>query len=177
VFGENRVQEALGKAPVLGPGVVWHLIGHLQRNKARAAAGLFTVVESLDSAELAEELDRRAGEQGRRLRVLVQLNLAAEASKSGVAPGQAPQLIERALRLPHLELAGLMTIPPPPKTPEGSRPWFRRLRELRELWDGDCCSRGTLRELSMGMSADFEVAIEEGATIVRVGSVLFGPRT
>lgn len=176
VFGENRVQEALAKAPIVGPGVSWHLIGHLQRNKAKAAAGLFAVVESLDSVELAEELDRRAGEQGRRLRVLVQVKLSEEATKSGVAPEAAPLLLERAAGLPHLELTGLMTIPPPPRRPEDSRPWFARLRELRERWDGVCCPSGTLRDLSMGMSADFEVAIGEGATIVRIGSVLFGPR-
>lgn len=176
VFGENRVQEALAKAPAAGPDTRWHLVGHLQRNKSRAAAGLFTVVESLDSAELAEALDRHAGELGRRLRVLVQVKLAAEAAKSGVTPEEAPRLIERAANLPYLELAGLMTIPPPPETPDASRPWFARLRELRESWDGHCCPRGTLGQLSMGMSADFEAAVEEGATIVRVGSVLFGPR-
>jgi pyridoxal phosphate enzyme (YggS family) len=176
VFGENRVQEAAAKAAACGPGPAWHLIGHLQRNKARVAAGLFDVVESLDSPALAEELDRRAAELGRRLRVLVQVKLAAEATKSGVAPEAAPALIELAARLPHLELAGLMAIPPPPQTPEDSRPWFARLRVLRGRWDGELCPRGTLRELSMGMSADFEIAVEEGATLVRVGSALFGAR-
>ncbi len=177
IFGENRVQEALGKAEFLGPGLEWHLIGHLQSNKAKAAVRLFTVVESLDSPALALELDRRAGEAGRRLRVLVQVKLAEEATKSGVAQQDAPALIETVARLPNLELAGLMTIPPPPGIPEDSRPWFGRLRGLRDLWDGECCPRGTLRELSMGMSADYEVAIEEGATMVRVGSVIFGGRT
>lgn len=176
VFGENRVQEALGKAAACGPDIAWHLIGHLQRNKAKAAARLFDLVESLDSPALAGELDRRAGEEGRRLRVLVQVKLTEEAGKSGVAQRQAPSLVETVARLPNLELAGLMTIPPPPGNPEDSRPWFARLREMRDLWDGDCCRRGTLRELSMGMSADFEVAIEEGATIVRVGSAVFGAR-
>lgn len=176
-FGENRVQEALGKAAGCGPGIVWHLIGHLQSNKARAAVRLFEVIESLDSPTLARELDRRAGEEGRRLRVLVQVKLAEEATKSGVAPRDAPALIETAARLPHLELAGLMTIPPPPVNAEDSRPWFARLRGMRDLWDGEHCPRGTLRELSMGMSADYEVAVEEGATIVRVGSVIFGGRT
>jgi len=177
VFGENRVQEAGGKAPSCGPGISWHLIGHLQRNKARAAARLFDVVESLDSPGLAKDLDRQAREAGRRLRVLVQVKLADEETKSGVAPKEAPALIEAAAGLSNLELAGLMAIPPPTATPEASRPWFARLRELRDLWDGACCPRGTLRELSMGMSADYEVAIEEGATIVRVGSGIFGSRT
>jgi len=176
VFGENRVQEALGKAEVCGPGISWHLIGHLQRNKARAAARLFDVIESLDSPGLAAELDRRAGDEGRRVRVLVQVKLAEEATKSGIAQQEAPSLIETVARLPNLELAGLMTIPPPPEKPGDSRIWFERLRGMRDRWDGECCPHGTLRELSMGMSADYEVAIEEGATIVRVGSVLFGDR-
>lgn len=176
VFGENRVQEALGKAAASGSGVAWHLIGHLQRNKAKAAVRLFDVVESLDSTGLAAELDRRAGEEGRRLRVLVQVKLAEEATKSGVGHREAPSLIETVTRLPNLELAGLMTIPPPPGKPGDSRPWFARLRRLRDLWDGQCCPRGTLRELSMGMSEDYEIAIEEGATIVRIGSAIFGSR-
>ena len=176
VFGENRVQEAVAKAAACGPGPVWHLIGHLQRNKAKEAARLFDVVESLDSSELAGDLDRRAREAGRRLRVLVQVKLGGEATKSGVVPEAAPALIEAAARLPHLDVAGLMTIPPPSPTPEGSRPWFALLRELRERWDGTCCPRGTLRELSMGMSDDYEVAIDEGATIVRVGTAIFGSR-
>jgi hypothetical protein len=176
VFGENRVQEAVAKAPACGPGVSWHLIGHLQRNKAKPAAGLFDVVESLDSAELAADLDRRAQEAGRRLRVLIQVKLGAEPTKSGVSPEGVPRLIAATMSLPHLELAGLMTIPPPSETPSGSRRWFALLRALRARWDGTCCPRGTLRELSMGMSADYEVAIEEGATIVRVGSAIFGSR-
>lgn len=176
VFGESRVQEAAAKSAVCGPGVAWHLIGHLQRNKAKAAAGLFDVVESLDSPELAAELERRAQEAGRRLRVLVQVKLGDEPTKSGVAPAAAPALIETAARLPHLDLAGLMTIPPLSAAPEDSRRWFALLRGLRESWDGTWCPRGTLRELSMGMSGDYEVATEEGATIVRVGSAIFGSR-
>jgi pyridoxal phosphate enzyme (YggS family) len=176
LFGENRVQEAAAKAPALGPGIEWHLIGHLQGNKAKAAVGLFSVVESLDSPALAAELDRRAGQAGRRLRVLVQVRLGDEPTKSGAPPADAPALVELAAGLPHLELAGLMTIPPPPAVPEDSRRWFAALRELRERWDGAHCPPGTLRELSMGMSADYEVAVEEGATIVRVGSEIFGER-
>ena len=177
VFGENRVQEAVAKAAACGPGAAWHLIGHLQSNKAKQAARLFDVVESLDSPELAAELDRRAREAGRRLRVLVQVKVGDEPTKSGVPPEEAPALIEAASRLPGLEVAGLMAIPPPSAAPEDSRRWFALLRALRERWDGECCPRGTLRELSMGMSDDYEVAVEEGATIVRVGSALFGPRT
>lgn len=176
VFGESRVQEALGKAAVCGPGISWHLIGHLQRNKAGAAARLFDLVESLDSIGLAKDLDRRAAEAGLRLRVLVQVKLAEESAKSGVAPRVAPALIEAAAGLPNLELVGLMAIPPAPRESEDSRSWFARLRGLRDQWDGVCCPRGTLRELSMGMSADYEVAVQEGATIVRVGSTIFGAR-
>ena len=176
VFGENRVQEAQGKAAACGPGIAWHLIGHLQRNKAKTAVRLFDVIESLDSAGLAAELDRRAGEEGRRVRVLVQVKIAEEPTKSGVEQREAPSLIETVARLPNLELVGLMTIPPPPEKAEDSRPWFARLRGLRDRWDGECCPCGTLRELSMGMSGDYEVAVEEGATIVRVGSVIFGAR-
>ena len=176
VFGENRVQEALAKAAACGPGATWHLIGHLQGNKAKPAARLFDVVESLDSPGLAAELDRRAREAGRRLRVLIQVKVGDEPTKSGVPPGEAPALIEAASRLPGLEVAGLMAIPPPSAAAGDSRRWFALLRALRERWDGACCPRGTLRELSMGMSDDYEVAIEEGATIVRVGSALFGPR-
>jgi pyridoxal phosphate enzyme (YggS family) len=176
VFGENRVQEALEKAAACDPGVEWHLVGHLQSNKAKAAARTFALVESVDSAGIARELDRRAGEAGRRLCVLVQVKLAQEATKSGVALPEAPALIEVVAQLPHLELAGLMTIPPPPALAADSRPWFARLRELRDAWDGQRCPRGALRELSMGMSEDYEVAIEEGATLVRVGSAIFGAR-
>lgn len=176
VFGENRVQEAVAKAAACGPGAAWHLIGHLQGNKAKQAARLFDVVESLDSPALAAELDRRAREAGRRLRVLVQVKVGDEPTKSGVPPAEAPALIEATSRLPGLEVAGLMTIPPPSAAPEDSRRWFALLRELRGRWDGACCPRGALRELSMGMSGDYEVAVEEGATIVRVGSALFGPR-
>lgn len=177
VFGENRVQEAVAKAAACGPGAAWHLIGHLQSNKAKQAVRFFDVIESLDSPGLAAELDHRALQSQRRLPVLVQIKVGDEPTKSGVPPEEAPALIEAASRLQGLEVAGLMAIPPPSATPEGSRRWFAQLRSLRERWDGSCCPSGTLRELSMGMSDDYEVAIEEGATIVRVGSALFGART
>jgi pyridoxal phosphate enzyme (YggS family) len=176
VFGENRVQEAREKIAAAGPGLRWHLIGHLQRNKAKAAAGLFACVESVDSADLARELDRHAAALGVRLRVLVQVRLGAEEGKRGVDPAEAPALIETVAGLSALELSGVMAIPPPPVVPEDSRPFFARLRALRDAWEGSCCPRRALPELSMGMSMDFEVAVEEGATIVRVGTALFGER-
>jgi pyridoxal phosphate enzyme (YggS family) len=177
LFGENRVQEARAKIEKLGSAVTWHMIGHLQKNKAKAAAALFDAVQSVDSVELAAALDRRAGEEGRRLEVFIQVKDAEEETKSGIPPEEAPSLIEAIAGLPNLVLRGLMSIPPWPEDPEDSRPYFARLRRLREEWDGSCCPPGTLRDLSMGMTADYEVAVQEGATIVRVGSAIFGSRS
>lgn len=176
LFGENRVQEAKEKAAAFGPEITWHMIGHLQKNKSKAAVETFDALESLDSEDLALLLNRRAGEAGKVMPVFIQVKEAEEAAKGGVRPGDVPRLIERVLSLPSLALGGLMTIPPWPAVPEDSRPFFSRLRELRDEWDGRCCPRGTLRELSMGMTIDFEVAVEEGATVVRVGSAVFGSR-
>ena len=177
LFGENRVQEARVKIEAVGSAVTWHMIGHLQKNKARAAAELFAAVQSVDSVALAAALARRAGEAGRRLEVFIQVKEAEEEAKSGIRPEEAPSLIESIAGFPSLALRGLMSIPPWPEDPEDSRPYFARLRRLREEWDGSCCPPGTLRDLSMGMTADYEVAVEEGATIVRVGSAIFGPRS
>ena len=176
VFGENRVQEAKGKIEALGPGISWHLIGHLQKNKAKTAVEVFDVVEAVDSGDLALLLDRRAGERGKRLPVLLQVMVSPEETKSGLDPAGLPALIEKVLSLPNLDLRGLMAIPPWPERPEDSRPHVARLRDIRDRWDGKCCPAGTLRELSMGMTADFEIAVEEGATLVRVGSAIFGAR-
>lgn len=175
LFGENRVQEALAKIPEVGPGPVWHLIGHLQRNKARHAVGRFELIHGVDSVELARELDRRAAAAGIRQPVLIQLNLAGEATKFGVGEEELGPLLDRIAPLAGLEPRGLMIIPPHVEQAERSRVWYARLRELR-----DEASRRLgrpLPELSMGMSDDFEVAVEEGATLVRVGRALFGPRT
>jgi hypothetical protein len=176
LFGENRVQEAREKVPSFGPPVTWHMIGHLQKNKVKAAVELFDAVESVDSLELARRLDGRAAAARKVMPVLVQVKEAEEAAKSGVSPEGVPGLIKEILSLAGLELKGLMIIPPWPAVPEDSRPYFARLRKLRDEWDGRCCPPGTLGELSMGMTADFEVAVEEGATIVRVGSAVFGGR-
>ena len=167
-LGENRVQEAKAKVAALGRPVPWHLIGHLQTNKVKDALEVFDVIHSLDRLELAAELERRAAARGRTVDALLQVNVAAEASKGGVEPDAVGQALDAIGKLAHVRVRGLMTIPPEVERPDESRPWFRRLRELAE--------RHGLRELSMGMSGDFEAAIEEGATMVRVGTAIFGPR-
>ena len=177
-FGENRVQEWEGKrAGTEGLGATWHLIGHLQSNKAVRAAKLFHSIDSVDDFALAQRLDRARVEAGipGKLRVLIEVRVAPEETKSGVETGEVPELAEKIASLPRLELAGLMCIPPFLEQAEKVRPYFRRLRELR----GDLAKtlRVILPVLSMGMSHDFEAAIEEGATEVRVGTALFGTRT
>jgi pyridoxal phosphate enzyme (YggS family) len=167
-LGENRVQEAREKIEALGRPVPWHLIGSLQTNKAKDAARLFDWIHSVDRLELARELSRRAHGAERTLDVLLQVNLGDEPQKGGVAPAEVKGLREAMAGLPGLRVRGLMAIPPVTESPERTRPYFRRLRELRDELG--------LEHLSMGMSADFEVAIEEGATMVRVGTAIFGPR-
>lgn len=174
-FGENRVQEAEAKIARVSPRPRWHLIGHLQRNKARRAVQLFETIHSLDSEALAAELSRRAAESGKRIPCLVEVNTSGEASKFGVAPDQALTLLEAARPLQGIALEGLMTIGPLQGGPEGARRAFRLLSSLRTR----ARERGLLSEgaeLSMGMSDDFEIAIEEGSTIVRLGTALFGHR-
>lgn len=176
-FGENRVQEGLDKIDqLLGLGLTWHLIGHLQSNKARKAAAAFAWIESVDSVELLKKIDAAAADAGTRLRVLVQVDLAQEASKYGADEAAASDLVKAALDARAIDLRGLMIVPPFPTQPEDSRPWFRRLRELRDRLVADAVPAERLKELSMGMSHDFEVAIEEGATMVRVGTAIFGRR-
>jgi pyridoxal phosphate enzyme (YggS family) len=167
-LGENRVQEARTKIAEVGRPVAWHLIGHLQTNKVKDALELFDVIHSLDRLELARELERRAAARGRVVDALVQVNVAAEASKGGVGADAVGETLDAVGKLAHVRVRGLMTIPPEVARAEDARPWFRRLREVGE--------RHGLRELSMGMSGDFEVAVEEGATMVRVGTAIFGPR-
>jgi pyridoxal phosphate enzyme (YggS family) len=174
VFGESRVQEALGKIPLVGEGARWHLVGHLQRNKARHAVGAFELIHSVDGEPLARELDRRAAAAGIRQSILLQVNLAEEPTKHGVHETEAEALLEVVSGLDHLDLRGLMTIPPWADSAEESRPWLARLRELRDRLRER--SRHGLPELSMGMTDDFEVAVEEGATLVRIGTALFGER-
>jgi len=177
-FGENRVQEAEAKIGTLAglreQGVQWHLLGHLQSNKARKAQGLFDMIESVDSVELARRLARAASEEGRTLRVLMQVDLAGEESKYGVPDADTRSALAEMKGLEGLRVEGLMTLPPYLEA-EDVRPYFRRLRLLRdEALDEGLLAGG---ELSMGMSHDFETAVEEGATLVRVGSAIFGQRT
>ncbi len=174
LFGENRVQEAAAKIPECPGRLQWHLIGHLQSNKAALAARLFDWVHSVDSAKLLETLDRQAGEAGRTLQVLVQVNVSGERSKSGLAPEAVPEVLALGHPLRNVQVCGLMTIPPLAEDPEKARPFFRRLRELRDGWAVELGME--LPELSMGMTHDLEAAIEEGATFVRVGTGIFGSR-
>jgi pyridoxal phosphate enzyme (YggS family) len=176
LFGENYLQEAEGKIPSL-PGASWHFIGKLQGNKVRKAVALFSCIQSVDSPALASEISRRAVESGRVVPVLVEVNLGSEWSKAGVEPEGLPALVGSIAALPGVALAGLMAIPPMAGGPEGSRPHFARLRGLLEAVRRRAGAPEGMTELSMGMSDDFETAIEEGATMVRIGTALFGSRT
>ena len=176
-FGENRVQEASAKLQALADlGATWHLVGHLQSNKARLARELFDWVHSLDSLRLAEKLAQAAASSGTRLPVLIEVNLGEETSKAGVRAAEVAALAEQIAPLETLDLRGLMVIPPFLENPEGVRPYFRQLRALAGEIEKRNLSNVSMRELSMGMSNDFEVAIEEGATMVRVGTAIFGKR-
>jgi pyridoxal phosphate enzyme (YggS family) len=174
LLGESRVQEAVAKQESLARfdelkgKIVWHMIGHLQRNKVKEVLGRFDLIHSVDSLPLAREIDRQSARSGIRQQVLLEVNLAGEKSKHGFAPDDLDAAFGEIKGLPHVRVRGLMVIPPLPERPEDSRPFFRRLRGLGEGLD--------LPELSMGMSGDFEVAVEEGATLVRVGTAIFGER-
>lgn len=176
IIGENYLQEAKAKIAALDLPVSWHFIGHLQTNKAAAAVKLFDLIHSVDRPALAQALDRAAARLGKVQDILLEVNMAGEASKSGVAPEAAAALLHTCMQLPHLRVRGLMTMPPWRPDPEEVRPYFRRLRELRDHLLTFNLPGLALPELSMGMSDDFAVAIEEGATLVRIGTALFGPR-
>jgi len=180
LFGENRVQEFAGKAAALADlaGAEWHMIGHLQTNKAGKAAELFNGVDSVDSVKLADKLDAGARSLGKRLSVLIEINVGGEAAKSGVPPDSQDleDLLLAPPRFEALEFRGLMTVPPFTDDPEGARPYFRKLRELRDSVAARKLSALDMDTLSMGMSHDFEVAIAEGSTCVRVGTAIFGER-
>ena len=180
LFGENRVQEFAGKAGALGDlaGAEWHMIGHLQTNKAGKAVEVFSAVDSVDSVKLAEKLDAAARTAGKKLSALIEINVGGEAAKSGVAPDskELEELLLAAPRFEALEFRGLMTVPPFTDDPEDARPYFRRLREFRDAVAARKLSAIKMDVLSMGMSHDFEVAISEGSTCVRVGTAIFGER-
>lgn len=175
VFGENRVQEAIRKIEAL-PGLHWHMIGTLQRNKARKAIDLFEMIHSVDSLELGLTLERLGRERHRPVEALLEVNVGGEETKGGFPPGEIPETLRRLAGLEGLRIRGLMAIPPPVADPEESRRPFRTLRQLAEDLDRLSLPLVAMQELSMGMSDDFEIAIEEGATLIRVGTALFGPR-
>lgn len=174
VFGESKVQEAAAKVELCRGGLTWHFIGHLQTNKVRPAVELFDMIHAVDSLKLLETIERVADEAGKRVMTCIEVNVSGERSKNGIAPELLPSLLDRAAALHRVQVVGLMTIPPYSKEPDEARPFFIRLRELRDR--GQAQSGLALPELSMGMTHDFEVAIEEGATWVRIGTGLFGER-
>jgi pyridoxal phosphate enzyme (YggS family) len=177
-FGENRVQEALQKIRETAElHTRWHIVGHLQSNKARKVAGPFAYVHSIDSLDLLRQVDKAALESGAAPKLLIQVDLAGEATKHGTPEADVAALVDAAGALQAAELVGLMILPPFADDPEEARPWFRRLRDLRDRLVAAGAPAARLRELSMGMSHDFHVAVEEGATIVRVGTAIFGTRT
>ena len=180
IFGENRVQEFSDKASAVKDlaQAEWHLIGHLQSNKANKAAGLFYAIDSVDSLRLAQKLDQAAQQAGKILPVLIEINVGGEENKSGIAPDspELEEMLKAASSLQHLEVRGLMTIPPYTEQPEGARPYFQKLRDLRDQIASRSVPRIQMDVLSMGMSHDFEIAIEEGSTCIRVGTAIFGER-
>ena len=176
LFGENYVQEFAAKAEEVAAPVQWHFIGSLQSNKVKYLAGKVAMIHSVDRLSLAEELDRQWGKLGQTLEILIEVNLGEEESKGGASRAAAIDLTRRIATLPHLKICGLMALPPYLEDAEAVRPYFRRLRELSEQITAANMTGVVMRELSMGMSHDFEVAIEEGATLVRVGTAIFGAR-
>jgi pyridoxal phosphate enzyme (YggS family) len=177
ILGENYLQEARQKIGQLGAHAAeWHCIGALQRNKVRYIFDLFSMVHAVDRLELAEEINRRGERLDRHMAVLLEVNLGGELTKSGFTPQALMEQVEKLAPMSHLQVRGLMTIPPPAPSPEAARPFFQELRELRERLTQRGIEGLALHELSMGMTADFEVAIEEGATLVRIGTAIFGPR-
>lgn len=176
LFGENYLQEARPKIATLGEGVTWHFVGHLQSRKAKGVVELFDLIHSVDRLKLAQALEEAAARLGKIQDILIQVNLSGEESKSGASPEEVADLLAEVGKMPHLRVLGLMTMPPWFADPEQVRPYFRALRELRDRLRELRVAGTALPELSMGMSGDFEVAVEEGATLVRVGTAIFGER-
>jgi pyridoxal phosphate enzyme (YggS family) len=176
LLGENYVQEAREKIPAIGHAAEWHMIGYLQTNKVKYVVNLFDWIHSVDRLELARELDKRAGQSNRRLNILIEVNVSGEESKNGMEPDAALELVRQVSLLPNISVRGLMTMPPYSDNPENSRPYFQALRKLRDEISAAAIPNIRMDELSMGMTDDFEVAIEEGTTIIRVGRAIFGKR-
>jgi pyridoxal phosphate enzyme (YggS family) len=173
-IGENRVQNAVAKHRTIRDGVRWHLIGHLQTNKVSDAVRIFSLIHSVDSLRLAGEISKEAGKINKSQDVLIQVNVSGEESKFGLKPEETAEFFKKLLLYPNISILGLMTIAPEADDPEEVRPFFRKLRELRDELNAARCTQRALRELSMGMTGDFEAAIEEGATMVRIGRAIFG---
>ncbi len=171
VFGENRVQEAKAKYRLLPDDLIWHMIGHLQRNKAKDAVAIFDCIHSLDSLRIADEVERRCADEGKSMDVLLEVNVSGEESKYGLRPDEVEDVVRHVLTLPHIHLKGLLTMAPFVDDAETVRPVFRGLRELKDRLNDKGLS--PLRHLSMGMTQDYEVAVQEGATLVRIGSAIF----
>ncbi len=176
IFGENYAQEALKKMERLPADIIWHFIGRIQRNKVKYIAGRYALVHSIDSLSLCEEFQKHSERRGITMDFLIEVNLAGERTKGGITSRNTLSFIKNVLKYKSLSMKGLMTMPPYSKNPEDSRQYFREMRELRESLIKEGISEEYLKHLSMGMSGDFEVAIEEGATIVRIGTAIFGPR-
>lgn len=177
LFGENKVQEGLQKiTDSTDLSIRWHLLGHLQTNKARKAVSAFDCIHAVDGIELLRRLDQAAGQDGRTPELLIQVDLAGESTKFGAPPSAVPAILEAAHECTAARVVGLMTLPPAPDTPEDARPWFAELKAWQERWLAAGVPPQMLRELSMGMSGDYEVAVQEGATLVRVGTAIFGSR-
>ncbi len=177
ILGENYVQEARGKIEEIGHTPRWDFIGHLQSNKAKYVVDLFDIIHSVDRLSLAREINKLAEKQGKTIKILVQVNISGEEAKSGIDPGGVCDLVKKIVCLPNVSVEGLMTMPPFFDDPEMARPYFTALRKLQDTLREEMGEYIDLKELSMGMSGDFEVAIEEGATLVRVGTAIFGERT
>jgi hypothetical protein len=176
IFGESYLQEARTKIPQVTAPVRWDFIGHLQRNKVRHAVDLFEMIHSVDSLTLAQEINLAAGKRGKKARILVEVNVSGERTKSGIDPQGAGSLMQELMSLPHLSVEGLMTMAPYSDDPEDARPCFRALKQLKDALNERHGPTLNLKELSMGMSSDFEVAVEEGSTLVRIGTAIFGER-
>ena len=176
ILGENRVQEAHGKIPLIDAKISWHMVGHLQSNKAKRAAQLFDMIHSIDRVSIAEKLNRHLAAMSKRMEVLIQVDLAGEETKFGIPESELEESVHRVAEMENLNLKGLMIMPPFFSHSEDVRPYFRRLRQLLDQLNRKRLVSVELKELSMGMSHDFEVAIEEGATMVRLGTAIFGPR-